>query len=157
MEQKAKMKNKITETVDRYVFDLWIGILAFGVICELGVFFAPSKGNYTVCLWVGIITALCAAYHMWWSIDRAFDYGDAAPKKMSIQFIIRYMVFVIVLGIMGVLFGSYVLITFLGIVSIKASAYMEPLSKKLSVLIYGEEILPPVIENLYEESTSNTE
>lgn len=150
------MKNKITSVIDRYVFELWIGIILFGLVCELGVFLADNKASYTVCLLVGIITALIAAYHMWWSIDRSFDYGADAAKKMSIQFIIRYLFFVIVLGIMGMLYGAYVLISFLGLLSIKASAYMEPFTKKMSIRIYGEEILPPVIEYLYDERKSTT-
>lgn len=143
---------KITDIIDRYVFELWLGIILFGVVCEVGVFFVKDKATYSICLAVGILAAIISAYHMWWSIDRSLAAGEAeAAKKMSVQYIIRYIFYILVLGSMGVLFGNYVLVTFLGLMSIKASSYMEPLLKKFSVMIYGEEILPPVIEYLYDE------
>jgi len=143
---------KFTDIIDRYVFELWLGIILFGIVCEVGVFCVKDKASYSICLLVGILAALVSAYHMWWSIDRSLEAGEAeAAKKMSVQYIIRYIFYIIVLGTMGVLFSNYVLVTFLGLMSIKASSYMEPFLKKFSVMIYGEEILPPVIEYLYDE------
>lgn len=143
---------KFTELIDRYVFEMWTGILIFGIVCLIGLIFVPDRTAYLLCLCAGIITAIISAYHMWWSIDRALDKPQAdAAKSMSLQFIIRYTFYIIVLALMGIKFGSYVLATFLGIMAIKAGSYMEPLTKKLSVLLYGEEILPPVIDYLYDE------
>lgn len=142
---------KNTPRINRTVFEIWTGIIIFGFLCEFGVFFIPSKVIYSVCLLVGILTAVLASYHMWWSIDRSLDYGVDAPKKLSMHFMIRYIFLIIVLGIMGFRFGSYVLVTFVGIMGMKAGAYLQPVTKKLSTLLYGEEILPPVIEYLYDE------
>lgn len=136
--------------LNRTVFEMWTGILIYGLVCELGVFLVPSKGVYSISLWCGIATALIASFHMWWSINRALEAGEAeASKKMSVQYIIRYMCLVIVLGVFGVMTGSYVLATFVGILGVKAGAYLQPVTKKISVFIYGEEVLPPVI---YEDS-----
>ena len=142
-----RMKNKINRTV----FELWIGIIAFGLVCLIADIFVPDKITYLICLLIGIITALAAAYHMWWSIDRALDEGEgAATKKIRLQFVYRYLALIIVLGATGIFFGEYVLGTFAGIVGIKVSAYLQPLAKKISNLVYGEEILPEKIEYLYD-------
>ena len=144
----------MTKKIARTVFELWCGCLIFGVLCELGLFFVHDRATYSICLWIGILTAMACAFHMWWSIDRAIDAGEGeAAKKINVQYIIRYFVLVIILGLVGMNAGSYVLATFLGMCSIKVSAYIEPFTKKISKFFYGPEILQPVIENLdeYEE------
>ena len=139
------MKSLILK-LNRTVFEMWTGIIIYGLVCELGVLLVPLKKVYSISLWCGIVTALAASFHMWWSINRALEAGEAeAPKKMSVQYIIRYTCLVIVLGIFGMSVGSYVLATFLGILGVKAGAYLQPITKKISVFIYGEEILPPII------------
>ena len=154
MIQRVRKLMKIQNAINRTVFELWVGILLFGIVCEFVVFLVSNKMAYSICLLVGIIAAIAASWHMWWSINRSFDQGvENAPKSMSIQFIFRYIFLIVVLGCMGLCFGSYVLATFLGIMGMKAAAYMQPLTKKVSTLVYGEEILPPVIEYLYDDES----
>lgn len=111
----------------------------------------PDRGKYNICLWSGVVAALISAFHMWWAFDRELgNPEDKATKNLKLQFAIRYLFLIIVLGVTGFFFGNYVLATFAGIMGTKISAYMEPYSKKISTLIYGEEILPERIENLDE-------
>ena len=143
-----QMKNKINRTV----FELWIGIIIFGLVCAIADIFVPDKLKYLVCLLIGVVTAIAAAYHMWWSIDRSLDKGEGgAAKDIRLQFVLRYFALIVVLGAVGIFFGEYVLGTFAGILGIKVAAYLQPLEKKLSNLVYGEEILPEKIEYLYDE------
>lgn len=144
----TRMKDRINRTV----FELWCGIIAFGVLCMAATFFVSDKLKYIVCLLIGIMSALAAAYHMWWALDRALDEGEgAATKKIRLQFVYRYLTLIVILGATGIFFGEYVLGTFAGIVGIKVAAYLQPLEKKISTLVYGEEILPEKIEYLYDE------
>ena len=84
---------------------------------------------------------------MWWSLDRALDLPEkAAVRSMSTHNIIRYLIFVLVAGAAAVTQIANPLFVFLGIMSIKVSAYMQFLTKKISLKIYGEEILPPLVE-----------
>lgn len=140
------MKEKITQ-INRTLFELETGILIFGVVCQLFVFLARDRAVYSFSLWIGIVTAMLGAFHMWWSLDRALDYPEKeAVRSMSTHNIIRYLIFVLVVGVAAVTRMANPLFIFLGIISIKASAYMHFLTKKISVKIYGEEILPPLIE-----------
>jgi len=140
------MKNKIT-AVNRTLFELEIGILLFGILCQLPVFWVKDKGGYSLGLWIGIVTAALGTFHMWWSLDRALELPEkAAVRSMSTHNIFRYLLYVAVIGIAAVTEIANPLSAFLGIMSIKASAYMHFITRRISVKIYGEEVLPPLIE-----------
>lgn len=140
------MKEKITE-MNRTLFELEVGILIFGVVCELFVFLPEDKAGYSIGLWVGILTAAISAFHMWRSLDRGLDFEQkAAVSYLSRQNIIRYLFIVLIIAIVAVTEIGNPLSAFLGIMGLKAAAYMQPLTKKISRCIYGEEILPDLIE-----------
>ena len=133
--------------INRTLFELEIGILLFGCICQLFVFFVEDKAGFSLGLWIGIVTAMAGAFHMWWSLDRALDLDEkSAVRSMSTHNIIRYLGFVLIVGGIAVTEIANPLSAFLGIMSLKAAAYMQPFTRKISLRIYGEEILPPVIE-----------
>ena len=140
------MKEKITR-INRTLFELVVGILIYGVLCQLFVFLVKDKVGYSSGLWMGILTAILSAYHMWWTLDGALDLEEkSAVKKMSTHNLIRYFVIAVILTLIGVTGVGNILAAFLGIMGIKASAYMHIITKKISTWIYGEEILPPLIE-----------
>ena len=148
---------KMKEKINRTVFELWTGELIFSLIAWIAVFFVRDKAIYSLCLWIGTLTAMAASYHMWWALDRALDYGEGgAPKQIRLQYVYRYLAMCIVLGAVGIFFGSYVIAAFVGLIGIKFSAYMHPLTAKISTLVYGQEILPPRIEYLYDEEIKET-
>lgn len=140
------MKEKITR-VNRTLFELETGILIFGVVCQLFVFAVKDKAAYSRGLWVGILIAAISAFHMWWTLDRALDLGEkTAVKKMSTHNVLRYLFIVAAFALICVGGIANPLSAFLGIMGLKASAYMQPFTKKISTLLYGKEILPEVIE-----------
>lgn len=140
------MKERITR-INRTLFELETGILLFGCVCQLFVFLVKDKAGYSLGLWIGIGTAMLGAFHMWWSLDRALDLDEkSAVRTMSSHNIIRYLVFVAVIGGIAVTEIANPLSAFLGVMSLKAAAYMQPFTRKISLRIYGEEILPPIIE-----------
>ena len=145
------MKERITR-INRTLFELETGILLFGMVCQLFVFPVKDKAAYSLGLWIGILTAMAGAFHMWWSLDRALDLDEkAAVSKMSTHNILRYVAITIVLALTAVSRIANPLSAFLGIMSLKVSAYMQFITKKISYLVYGEEILPPLVEEPVEE------
>lgn len=140
------MKEKITK-INRTLFELETGILLFGVVCQLFVFLIKDKASYSLGLWMGILIAAISAFHMWWSLDRALDLPErAAVKSMSIHNILRYLFITAALILIAISGIANPVSAFLGIMGLKASAYMHFITRKISVVIYGEEILPPLIE-----------
>ena len=122
------MKTRILK-MNRTLFELETGILIFGILCQLCLLPFAKRGEYSAGLWIGILTAAFAAFHMWRGLDRGLDLGEkGAVSYLSRQNIIRYLI-----------------IVFLGIMGLKISAYMQPFTKKISKLLYGEEILPEII------------
>lgn len=140
------MKEKITG-INRTLFELETGILLFGAVCQVFVFLMKEKIWYSRGLWLGILTAAVCAFHMWWSLDRALDLPErSAVKSMSAYAILRYLVIVAVLAGTAISGIGDPLAAFLGVMGLKVSAYMHFITRKISNIIYGEEILPPLIE-----------
>lgn len=138
---------KIVLGINRTLFELEVGILIFGSLCQLFVFLPQDKLSYSLGLWVGIITAAFAAFHMWWTLDKGLDLEEkSAVGYLGRQNVIRYVVIVAVIVTAAVSEVVNPLSAFLGVMGLKVSAYMQPLTKKISRRIYGEEILPDLIE-----------
>lgn len=139
------MKTVITK-MNRTLFELLTGIVIFGIICQLFVFWVKDRADYSAGLWIGILTAGISAYHMWRSLDRGLDLGEkGAVNYLSRQNIIRYVFITVVLIATAVTGIGNPLSAFLGIMGLKVSAYMNALTRKISKLLYGEEILPELI------------
>ncbi|MCM1135644.1 MAG: ATP synthase subunit I [Clostridium sp.] len=140
------MRDKITK-VNRTLFELEIGILIFGAVCQLFAVFLKDKAGYSIGLWLGILIAMASAVHMWWSLDRALDLGEGqAVKTMGFHNVLRYLFIVALFALICVSGIGNPLSAFLGIMGLKASAYMHFITRKISIKIYGEEILPPLVE-----------
>ena len=70
------MRN-LLEKVNETVLELWTGILIWGAACQLiPIWFIKDKGGYSLGLWIGVILASAAAFHMWWT-------GRAPPRALS--------------------------------------------------------------------------
>lgn len=145
------MKEKITK-INRTLFELETGILIYGVVCQLFVFLVKDKAQYSLGLWMGVLIAAASAFHMWWSLDRALDLGERqAVKVMSTHNILRYLFIVVALVLIAIGGRANPLAAFLGIMGLKVSAYMHFFTQKISTKIYGEEVLPPLIEEPVKE------
>lgn len=141
------MRAVITK-INRTLFELEIGILIFGVICQIFVVLVDDKVGYSIGLWIGSLTAAISAFHMWYTIDRGLDLDEkGAIGYLGRQNVIRYVVIVLVLVIVAVSRVGNPLSAFLGIMGLKAAAYMQPFTKRISSLLYGEEILPDIIDS----------
>ena len=149
------MIEKIKE-INRALLELWLGILFTGVLMQLiGMWFVKSKLYYSVALWIGIVIALLTVYHMCRTLDRILDLGDGAQKAATTANLIRYGCIVIVFVIVMLTDVLNPLITFMGLMSVKVAAYLQPFTHKLCNKIFHE--VDPVPEPISEESDSNVE
>ena len=145
------MIERITR-INRTLFELWTGILIFGVICQVFVFACRDKASYSLGLWIGVLTAALGALHMWYSLEKNLELGEkTAVRKLAAGSAVRYLFYGAVLILVSVSRVASPLSVFLGMMGLKAAAYLQPFSKKISVLLYGEEILPPLIEEPVDE------
>lgn len=122
------MKRKIDPTL----LELWLGILAYGVIFEIVLLFFSRNPAYSIGLWIGVFLALAGAFHMWWALDRGLDLPEKeAVKSMGAQNIIRYAVLVVVMGALMFVDFANPIFTFCGYMGMKLSAYFNPLIHKV--------------------------
>lgn len=122
------MKKKIDPTL----LELWIGILAYGIVFELALLLFARDPAYSIGLWIGIFLALAGAFHMWWSLNRGLELPEkAAVKSVSTQNIIRYfMIAAALVVLMCTNFGNPIF-AFCGYMGMKVSAYLNPLIHRI--------------------------
>lgn len=132
-----KSEKKIDETLK----ELLLAILVFEIVAQIvgaiavGILLEGGVLKYTFGLWIGALLAFASAYHMWWSIDRNLSVNadnEGGARAFAIkQNLIRYAVVLLVfLGVCLTTF-SYPLAAFLGIMGLKAGAYLQPLVRKV--------------------------
>lgn len=126
------MREKIAGA-NKTLLELITGILIYGLLCQIiGLIFVEEKAAYSSGLWIGIMTAVAAALHMWHSLDVSLDYDEnTASKKMQAQSIIRYVVIVLIMGFTMINGFTNPLAAFLGIMGLKVAAYLQPFTHKL--------------------------
>lgn len=120
------------ERIDKTVLDLWLGILLWSVICELVLLiFVQDKLGCSLGLAAGAVLACGCVYHMWWALDRGLSNEAAAQQMIRRHSLIRYGVIILVFGIIMVTKAANPLTAFLGIMGLKAAAYIQPLTHRL--------------------------
>ncbi len=127
------MRKKIDPTLAAMI----MGIPVFGLLCQLAlVWFVRDKIGYSMGLWIGIILAIAYTYHLWWTIDRNLTFNAADVKSATAYSVknsaIRYGGVMIALGLVWYLGGDTMMLSCaLGIIGVKAGAYMQPLMNRI--------------------------
>lgn len=108
--------------------EMWVGTVLFGTLCQVSVvWFLKDKAGYSIGLWLGIVAALIAILHLSISLDKALDLGEGGAKKhMVIQNLVRYFVLIIFLVVLMITDFANPLAAFLGLMGVKAGAYLQP-------------------------------
>ena len=126
---------KNAEKMDETLKELMTGILLFGRVClVVGVWFVNSPLKYIAGLLIGLVLALSAAWHMHWSICRNMDLNvdrEGAANAYAVKSsMIRYGVILVVFLAVCLTDFAYPLAVFLGIMGLKAGAYLQPFTRK---------------------------
>lgn len=119
--------------------ELIMGILLFGVVVQAaGIWFVTDKIRYTTGLWIGIACAVGMAIHMAVILQDAMElHENGARGKVTIQYLIRYVVIVIVFFLTAYLNLGNLITLFIGVMGLKAGAYLQPLTHKVISKIKG--------------------
>lgn len=114
------------------LMELMCGILVYGVVGQLVILcFLHDKIWLSIGWWIGVLCAVLGAYHMWWGLDRALDFGEKAAVKLITSYnLLRYAIIVIIMGIVMVTEIGNPLAAVFGVFGLKAGAYMQPLIHK---------------------------
>ena len=148
--------------------ELWIGIVAWGVIAEIVILLITKDRLYhSLGLLLGVIGAVLMAAHMERTIDKALSFNEKGARAAFWQgYLLRYMLAAILI-LAAALSGRMNPITvFVGLLLLKISAYTAPLTHKISEKVCGkeaferemvpeEEQYPEEFEKKNEEEQSN--
>lgn len=109
------------------------GIVLFGAVSQIvGMFFVEEKLNYSIGLWIGVLIAAFMAFHMAWSLNSALDQDVKGAQAVATrQNIIRYLIVVLILGILMITEIGNPIAAFVGVMGLKVSAYLQPIFQKL--------------------------
>ncbi len=136
--------------VNRALLELCLGILFIGLVCQLvGMWFVQDKVLYATALWLGVVLAWITVVHMYRTLDRALDLGADATRAVTKANLVRYGCIVVVFGIVLVTGTLNPLITFMGLMSLKVAAYIQPFTHKLCNKFFHE--VDPIPQPLLEE------
>ena len=131
---------------NRTLLEMHIGMLFFGLLCQIlgglcalgGVKVLQDQRDYSLSLWVGIVLAMLSAIHMYRTLDRSLDQGEAAVKMIFKGYGIRYVLIVLIMLIIIVTKMMNPLVVFLGYMSLKVTALMQPITHKLTNYYFQE-------------------
>lgn len=136
MWQEMERKNMIKKIRDMNsaLPGLLGGIVLFGAVSQIvGLFFVEEKLNYSIGLWVGVLVAVFMAVHMAWSLNSALEQNAKNAQAVATkQNMIRYLIVILILGILMVTEIGNPIAAFVGVMGLKVSAYLQPIFEKLS-------------------------
>lgn len=132
---------------------LLIGIVSFGAVCQAAGFFLVSdKADFAIGLWIGVGIAIFMSFHMAHSLNSTVERDVKGAQAAAIrQNIIRYLVVVIVFGILMLTRTGNPLAAFLGVMGLKFSAYVQPIFSKRTNL--GGEMKEYVPDEIMDKKT----
>lgn len=141
---------------NRTLLELQVGIVFIGVVCQIaGAFIVERQGYYAKSLWFGILMALAASVHMYRTLDRGLDYGADASKIIFRGYLFRYAFLIFVLAVVMVTGVMNPLVLFMGYMSLKVAAFLQPFTHKLCNGFFHE--TDPVPVPLPDEEASGGE
>lgn len=122
------------ESAQKTLKELLLGIVLYGFLLQMiPIWFLTDKVAYSLALWIGIVTAICMALHMYRTLERALSYTDGAQKTVVVNSLLRYAMAMVVLLIVQYRGIGSPIVTFLGIMGLKAGAYLQPFVHKIVI------------------------
>ena len=131
--RKKVKKIDMTTNINETLKELLIGIFVWGILGQaVPIWFINDKGNYSIGLWIGVCLAAECAIHMYKTLESALSLDEKSAQKKSVMgSAIRYMVILIVMGLLMITEFGNPLAAFLGVMGLKAAAYMQPFIHRL--------------------------
>lgn len=141
---------KIIETarkMNRTLLEMHMGMVFFGLVCQaVGTLIVENQKEYALSLWFGVAFAIAGSIHMCRTLDRALLSGGNASGIVTRGYLFRYCLVAAVLVVMAVTGVMNPLVFFLGYMSLKVTAYLQPITHKLCNRLFHETDPEPVSE-----------
>ncbi len=136
------MQSVLCDKGKRTLIDLLLGMMVLCLVALLGNLIASNKLAYTLGVFLGLLTASLMCIHMYKSLNRIllFDKKRAKAKARLAAFFRMLMMVAALMA--AALLPDYLSVVgvFLGILSLKLAAEMQPLTDKLVIKIFKIQI-----------------
>lgn len=143
------MLNRI-KALNRALLELILGILFLAVFIQLaGLFLTEEPLAFSIALWLGIAVAIGSAVHMYVTLDRALSLGAGAYGAATKSAMIRYFAWALLLGLIMVTGVLNPIHAFIGLMTLKVAAYLQPFTHIFCNFIFQE--TDPIPEAMPEE------
>ena len=130
----------MTKRINNVLKEMLLVIVVFGVLFQvIGVFVVGDLLTYAIGLWIGIILSGGMAIHMYWALETGMEMGEHAKAHVQKHSVIRYAVVVIVFFVLAFLRKNAIVPCFLGLMTLKVSAYLQPYTHKLILKVQGNQ------------------
>ncbi len=151
---------KVMETlkkINRTVLEMQMGTLFLGMVCQIaGALIVDDQKLYACSLWFGICLSMVSCVHIYRTLDMALDFDEKnATKIITRGYLTRYVLLVVILSIIMVTGIMNPLVVFMAYMSLKVTAYLQPVTHKLCNKMFHE--TDPVPTALPMEEASNAE
>ena len=112
----------------RTLAELLTGIVLSGILFELfGLIFVKDKISHSLGMLIGILIALGMATHMAYSLNNALDWDEEHAKRAIWKsYMLRYASVAVCMGRVAYFRIGDIISCFIGIMSLKAAAYLQP-------------------------------
>lgn len=130
----------------RTLLEMWTGMLLTGILCQIvgGIVVYIRNADqlrYAESLWFGVLLGIAGSVHMYRTLDRALDYDEKnAAKKLTAGYMFRYTVLCLFLSVIMITDVLNPLIVFMGYMTLKVAAYLQPFTHKLYNMLYEKKI-----------------
>ena len=139
--------------INRTLLEMHAGMLFFGLLCQItgaliiaGCGRSAFQGKYALSLWFGVAFALAGSIHMCRTLARALTSGGNAAGMVTRGYLFRYFLLAAVLALLSLTEALNPLVFFLGYMSLKVTAYLQPITHKLCNKLFHEVDPEPVSE-----------
>ena len=125
--------------INRALLELIMGILFLGIVIQMvGLFCVEEALKFSIAMWLGVAAAMISAVHMYRSLDRALSMGAGAYGAATKSAMIRYFCWALLLGILMVTKVLNPIYAFIGLLTLKVAAYLQPFTHKFCNFIFRE-------------------
>lgn len=136
---------------NRTLLEMHAGMLFTGIVCQIiGACLVKDQLMYAKSLWFGILLAAINVVQMYRTLDKALDYGEKTATKLIFRgYVIRYIILIAFLSLIMITKVMNPLVVFMGYMSLKVTAFLQPITHKFSNKLFHE--TDPVPQALPEE------
>lgn len=145
---------KILKKADRILLEMCTGMFLSGIVFEgIAVWFVKDKLFFSASLWFGVVLAMLGCKHMAVTLDRGLAAGADASKIITAGYVVRYIALGVILALTAVTGVLDTVFVFVGYMSLKVTAYLQPLTHKFFNKLFHE--TDPVATPMPEEEAES--